>query len=117
KRPDPALQQKRDDIEIYLAEHLARAIEDPATWENKTVKIGSRGARERARAVLERRRTRSPEDVRRADATVAPILKEEGEGIGKLANARGLTSIFVATLGGTFIAVAFFAGVGALTTG
>jgi hypothetical protein len=118
KHPDPDVQRKRDDIEIYLAEHMAPLIQSPVTWDNNnTVKIGSRGARERARAAIERRRVRSPDEVRRADATVVPLLEDEGKGIGKLANVRGLATIFVAAVGGTFIAVAFFAGVGALATG
>jgi hypothetical protein len=115
---DPATQQKRDDIEIYLAEHMARVIQDPATWDRSSaVKITGRGERERAQAVLERRRTRSPEEVRRAEATVAPILATQNRMLGKMSNLRGLTGIFTAALGGSFMAVAFFAFAGALATG
>lgn len=117
KGADPALQQKHDDIEIYMAEHMAAVIEDPATWEDKTFKIGDRGLRERARAALERRRIRSPEEIRRAEATVAPMLATQTRIMGKLSNARGLIAMFAATLGGTFIAVAFFAFAGALAAG
>jgi hypothetical protein len=115
---DPATQQRRDDIEIYLAEHMTRVMQDPATWDKSSaVKITGAGERERAQAVLERRRIRGPEEIRRAEATVAPILAKQNRMLGKMSNARGLIGIFAATLGGTFVAVAFFAFVGALATG
>jgi len=117
KKPDAAVQQKHDDIEIYLAEHMAAVIRNPATWESTTPKVGARGGRERARAALEDHAARTPEEVRRAEATVAPILESQSKGLEKLANARVLTGIVIATLGGTFIVVAFLAGVGALVTG
>ena len=117
KHADPAVQQKHDDVEVYLAEHMAAVITNPATWESNAPRVGSRGGKERARRALERHPTRTPDEIRRADATVAPILESEAQGLEKLASARVLTGIVVATLGGTFIAVAFFAGVGALVTG
>ena len=117
KRPDPALQQKHDDIEVYLAEHMASVIENPATWESKAPRIGSRGARERAKSALERHRTRTPEEVRRAEAAAAPILEKQARGFEKVANTRALGAIALATLGGTFIAVACLAFAGALATG
>ena len=117
KKPDTAVQQKHDDIEIYLAEHMAAVIRNPATWESTTPKVGARGGRERARAALERHPARTPEEVRRAEATAAPILESQSKGLEKLANTRVLTGIVIATLGGTFIFVAFMAGVGALVTG
>jgi hypothetical protein len=117
KNPDPAVQQKHDDIEVYLAEHMAEVIRNPATWESKNPRVGSRGGKERARLALARHPARTAEEIRRADATVAPILESQAQGLEKLASARVLTGIVVATLGGTFIAVAFFAGVGALVTG
>jgi hypothetical protein len=117
KHPDVQVQRKRDDIEIYLAEHMVRVIDDPGTWEDKTVKIGFAGARERARAAVERHPVRSAEEVRGADLTAAPLLEDEGNKLGKLANVRGLTAIFLATVGGTFIAVGVFAAIGALVTG
>jgi hypothetical protein len=115
--PDPAVQQRRDDIEVYLAEHMAAMIERSATWENQNIKVGARGGRERAKRALERHRSRTPEQVRRAQETVAPILANQAEGLNRLANARALAGIVVATFGGTFIVVAVFAGVGALATG
>ena len=48
---------------------------------------------------------------------MAPILESQAQGLEKLASARVLTGIVVATLGGAFIAVAFVAGIGALVTG
>jgi hypothetical protein len=117
KKPDPAVQQRRDDIEVYLAEHMAAMIERSATWENQNIKVGARGGRERAKRALERHRIRTPEQVGRAQETVAPILANQAEGLNKLANARALAGIGVATFGGTFIAVAVFAGIGALATG
>jgi hypothetical protein len=117
KKADPAVQQKHDDVEVYLAEHMAAVIRNPATWESKNPRVGSRGGKERARVALERHPTRTADEIRRAEATVAPILESQAEGLEKLASARVLTGIVVATLGGTFIAVAFFAGVGALVTG
>ncbi len=116
-KPDAAVAQRRDDIEVYLAEHMASMIERSATWENQNIKIGARGGRERARKAVERHRTRTPEQVRRAEATVAPVLASQGQGLAKLANARALFGIVVATFGGTFIAIAVFAAIGALTTG
>lgn len=116
-KPDAAVQQRRDDIEIYMAEHMAAMIERPATWENQNIKIGARGGRDRARRALERHRERTPDEVRRAEATVAPILSSQAEGLSRLANARALAGIVVATFGGTFIAVAVFAAIGALATG
>ena len=117
KKPDPAVQQRHDDVEVYLAEHMAAVIRNPATWESKNPRVGSRGGRERARMALERHSTRTADEIQRAEATAAPILESEAQGLEKLASARVLTGIVVATLGGTFIAVAFFAGVGALVTG
>ena len=117
KQPDPAVQQRHDDIEVYLAEHMAAMIERSETWENQNIKIGARGGRERARRAVERHHVRTPEEVRRADVTALPILTSQAEGLSKLANARALAGIVAATLGGTFIAVAFFAAVGALATG
>jgi hypothetical protein len=117
KRPDPGVQQKHDDIEVYLAEHMASVIENPATWESKAPKVGSRGARERAKAALERRRVRSAEEIRRADATAAPILENQTRGFNKVSQPGALAGISLATMGGTFIAVAVFAFVGALVTG
>ena len=117
KRPDAAVQQKHDDVEVYLAEHMAALIERPATWESQAPKVGAHGGRERARRAIERHRVRTPEQVRRAEATVAPILASQAEGLAKLANARAFTGIVIGTLGGTFIAVAFFAAIGALITG
>jgi hypothetical protein len=115
---DSATQQKRNDIEIYLAEHMTRVIQDPATWDKSSaVKITGNGERERAQAVLERRRTRGPEEVRRAEATVAPILATQNRMLGKMSNLRGLMGIFTAALGASFIAVACFAFAGALATG
>jgi hypothetical protein len=116
-KPDPAIQQRRDDIEIYLAEHMAAMIERAATWENENVKIGARGGRERAQRAVQRHRLRTPEQVRRAEATAAPILANQAEGLNKLATARALAGIVVATLGGTFIAIAVLAAIGALATG
>ena len=117
KQADPVVQQRHDDIEVYLAEHMASLIERPATWESQTPKVGARGGRARAQRALERQRVRTPEQVRRAEATAAPIIADQAEGLAKLATARAFTGIVIATLGGTFIAVAFFAGVGALVTG
>jgi eukaryotic-like serine/threonine-protein kinase len=117
KKPDPAVQQRRDDIEVYLAEHMASMIERPDTWENQNIKIGARGGRERARRAVERHRVRTREEVRRAEATALPILTNQAEGLSKLANARALAGIVVATLGGTCIAIAFLAALGALATG
>jgi len=117
KKADAAVQQKHDDIEIYLAEHMAEAIRNPATWESSTPKIGRRGGKERARLALEHHPTRTAEEIRRAEATVAPILESQAQGLEKLASARALTGIVVATLSGTFVFVAFLAGVGALFTG
>lgn len=116
-KPDAAVQQRRDDIEIYLAEHMAAMIERSATWENQNIKIGARGGRERARRAVERHPVRTPEQVQRAEATVAPILEGQAEGLARLSNARALAGIVVATFGGTFIAVATFAAIGALATG
>jgi hypothetical protein len=118
KKPDPAVAQRRDDIEVYLAEHMATLIERPATWQNSNIKMDAGGReRERALRAVERHRVRTPDEVRRAEATAAPILASQAEGLAKLANARALSGIVVATLGGTFIATAFLAGVGALVTG
>jgi hypothetical protein len=117
KGPDPETQQKQDDIEVYLAEHMASVIESPATWESKAPRVGSRGGRERAKAALERRRVRSPEQIRRAEATAAPILEDHTRGFAKVSNPGALTGISLATMGGTFIAVALFAFAGALVTG
>jgi hypothetical protein len=117
KGPDPEAQQKHDDIEIYLAEHMASVIETPATWESKAPKVGARGGRERARAALERRRVRSAEEIRRAEATAAPILKDHASGFEKVSRPGVLTAISVAAMGGTFVAVALFAFAGALLTG
>ena len=116
-KPDPVVQQRRDDIEVYLAEHMATMIERSDTWNNPNIKIGANGGRERARRAIERRRVRTPEQVRRAEATAAPILSEQAEGLAKLSNARALAGIVVATFGGTFIAIAVFAAIGALITG
>ena len=117
KRPDPEVQQRLDDIEVYLAEHMAPVIANPRTWESTTPRVGERGSRERARAAIERRRVRSAAEVRRAEARVAPILEDRTRSLAKLANTDALTGISLATLGGTFIAVALFAFIGALVTG
>lgn len=116
--PNPAEQQKQDDIEIYMTEHLARVIEDSSTWGGRGgFTITGKGVRERATRALERHKTRTPEEVRRAEVTVAPMLAKQNRMIAKLSNLRGMIAIFTATLGGTFIAVAFFAFAGALATG
>jgi hypothetical protein len=116
-KPDPAMEQRRDDIEIYMAEHMAGMIRRSETWENQNIKIGARGGRERARRALDRHPARTPEQIRRADATAAPILTEQAQGLARLSNARALAGIVVATFGGTFIAIAVFAAIGALATG
>ena len=116
-KPNAAVQQRRDDIEVYLAEHMAAMIQRSSTWENQNIKIGARGGRERARRAVERHPVRTREQVQRAEATVAPILANQAEGLTKLANARALAGIVVAAFGGTFIAVAVFAAIGALATG
>ena len=116
-KPDAAVQQRRDDIEIYMAEHMAAMIGRSTTWENQNIKIGARGGRERARRAVARHPVRTSEQVQRAEATVAPILAGQAEGLARLANARALAGIVVATFGGTFIAVAIFAAIGALATG
>lgn len=117
KGPDPEAQQTHDDVEIYLAEHMASVIETPATWESRAPKVGARGGRERARAALERRRVRSVEEIRRAEATAAPILENQARGFAKVSRPGALTGISLAAMGGTFIGVALFAFVGALVTG
>jgi len=117
KDPDPEARQRLEDLEIYLAEHMAPVIENPATWESKAPNVGRRGGRERARAALERRRIRTAEETRRADAAVEPILAGRIEGLSKLVNPRAMTGIVVATVGGTFVAIALFAAIGALVTG
>ena len=115
-KPDAALQQKRDDIEVYLAEHMGGMIERSATWQNQNIKFDP-ASRERAQRAVERHRVRSPEQVQRANATVDPIVADHVAGLSRLANARAVSGIAVATLGGTFIAIAVFAGIGALVTG
>jgi hypothetical protein len=114
--PDAAARQKRDDIEVYLAEHMGALIERSETWENQNIKF-DRDARERARRAVERHRVRTPEQIKRAEATVVPILSAEVAGLNRLATARALLGIVVATLGGTFIAIAVLAATGALATG
>jgi hypothetical protein len=96
---------------------MASMIERSDTWENQNIKIGARGGRERARRAVERHRVRTAEEVRRAEATALPILTNQAAGLSKLANARALAGIVVATLGGTCIAIGFFSVIGALATG
>jgi hypothetical protein len=117
KQPDPDVQRRHDDIEVYLAEHMASVIEDPATWKSKAPRVDTRGNKDRAIAALERRRVRSAEEIRRAEATANPILENQARGFSKVANTRAVAGISLATLGGTFIAIACFAFVGALVTG
>lgn len=109
KGPDPEAQQKHDDVEIYLAEHMASVIESPTTWESKAPKVGARGGRERARAALERRRVRSAGEIRRAEATAAPILEKQASGFAKVARPGALTGISLVAMGGTFLGIAVLA--------
>jgi hypothetical protein len=117
KGPNPKAQQQHDDVEIYLAEHMAGAIQDPETWEKTIPNLNSRGGRERARHALAAHPARTPEEVRRADATVAELFDDEGAGLSKLMTWRTLSATTIAIFGGTFVMIAFFAGLGALALG
>ena len=57
--------------------------QDPKDWQPRR--------KERARLALEHHPTRTAEEVRRAEATVAPILESQAQGLEKLASARALT--------------------------
>jgi hypothetical protein len=96
---------------------MAATIRRPATWESQAPKVGTGGGRERALRALERHPVRTPEEVRRADATVGPILAKQAEEMSKLATASTLIGIVIASFGGTFIAIAVMAAIGALVTG
>ena len=117
KGPDPAAEQRKHDIGVYLAEHLAATIEDSKTWERSLPDVKRNNGRERARQALERHRTRTPEEVRRAEATVGDLIDDTDIGLQKLMTPRALAAVGVGLFGGTFIIAAFFAGVGALVFG
>jgi hypothetical protein len=117
KGPDPQAQQTKDDVEIYMAEHLTPTIENEQTWSNTFPNVGARDGRRRARQAIEARRVRTPEEVRRADAAVAKLIDVDSNQLAKVASLRAQTSLGVGLLAGTFCMVAFFAGVGALLLG
>ena len=108
KGPDPAAEQRKHDIGVYLAEHLAATIEDSKTWERSLPDVKRNNGRERARQALERHRTRTPEEVRRAEATVGDLIDDTDIGLQKLMTPRALAAVGVGLFGGTFIIAAFF---------
>ena len=117
KGPDEAVSQRQKDVEVYMAEHLAATIDDPATWTNKVPNVGNKGGRERARRAIAAHPVRTPEEVRRADATVADLMDDQAKGMEKLTSMGPLGFLAIAVVGGTLIFVAFMAGIGALVTG
>jgi hypothetical protein len=117
KGPDPDAEQRKHDIGVYLAEHLAATIQDPQTWERTLPDVKRNNGRERARQALERHRTRTPEEVRRAEATVGRLVDDTDVGLQKLMTPRALAALAVGLFGGTFVVVAFFGAVGALVFG
>ena len=76
--PNPKDQAERDAIEIYVAEHLHDAVNDSATWAKAFPTAsnitGQHGLAEKA---LADHPTRSPEEVRRADAVAAALRPAE----------------------------------------
>src|SRR3954464_257342 len=100
-----------------MAEHLADTIRREETWNQTFTNIGSRGGRARAQQALQDPAVRTPEEVRRADATVAKVLDDSGNGLEKLTSMRALASVAMAILAGTFVIPAFFAVLGALIFG
>jgi eukaryotic-like serine/threonine-protein kinase len=117
KGPDPAAEQRKHDIGVYLAEHLAATIQDPNTWERTLPDVKRNNGRERARQALERHRVRTPEEVRRAEETVGDLIEDTDIGLQKLMNPRALAAVAVGLFGCTFVVVACFAAVGALLFG
>ena len=73
--------------------------------------------RERARQALEKHRTRTPEEVRRAEDTVGRLVDDTDVGLQKLMAPRALAAVAVGLFGGTFVVVAVFSVVGALLFG
>jgi serine/threonine protein kinase len=117
KAPTEKARQTQQDLEIYLAEHLASTIENPDTWTRSFPNVGARGGRARARHALDAHRVRSPEEVRRADATVASLVEGAESSLQKLATPQKLWVIALAIFGGTYVIVIFFNAIGALAGG
>jgi len=100
-----------------MAEHLADTIRREETWNQTFTNIGSRGGRARAQQALQDHAVRTPEEVRRADATVAKVLDDSATGLDQLMSTRVLASVGIAILAATFVIPAFFAVLGALLFG
>ena len=119
-RKDPAdtmARQRQEDIETYLAEHFASTIENPDTWTTSFPNVGARGGRARARHALDAHRVRTPEQVRRADATVADLMGDADSGLDKLSTPRTLGATALAVFAGTFVVVIIVSAIGALVGG
>ena len=79
--------------------------------------MGARDGRRRARQAIAGRGTRTPDEVRRANATVATLLDDQSEQMEKLASLGALASVGLGIFGGTFCVVALLALAGALLLG
>jgi hypothetical protein len=117
KNPSDTARQTQADVEIYLAEHFATTIENPDTWSRSFPNVGARGGRARARHALEAHRVRTPEEVRRADATVAGLIDGADAGLDKIATPRTLSATALAIFAGTFVIVMICNAIGALVGG
>jgi hypothetical protein len=102
-KPTPADIERRDSIEIYIAEHLRERVENPAEWA-RSFPAGSTAQKKHplAAAAVARHPVRTPEQVKKADEIVAPLV----------ASQTRMLTVLNAPLGRIAIGLAIFAGAG-----
>ena len=107
--------QQRDDIEIYIAEHLREGAEDSASYAAAFPGAASfRYQYKMAARALENHPVRSPEQVKKADETVARLLAETTTAVTQLNQPGVLWGVLAMISAGSSAFVAVLAFIGAL---
>jgi hypothetical protein len=95
----PQDRERKELIEIYIAEHLRDAAEEAAIIARRFPAVNSvSGQQELAARALAKHQVRSPERVKEAEAVVAKLLADQSVGLSLLSTPRALLNISIVTI-------------------
>jgi eukaryotic-like serine/threonine-protein kinase len=113
----PEDERRMIDAQIYIAEHLAERVAEPGTWTQGVPNLSAHGGKERAQRAVAAHGVRTPDEVRRADATMAGLFVDEKASLARIATWTGLWTTAVAVAAGASIIPLLLAVLGAAITG
>lgn len=113
----PEDERRMVDAQIYIAEHLAERVAEPGTWTQGVPNLSVRGGKERAQRAVAAHAVRTPDEVRRADATMAGLFVDEKASLARIATWTGLWTTAIAVCAGTATIPLLLGVLGAAVTG